>query len=110
MKKIYVWATAALIFMAAPCAQAQTECSSAEDLALNAESPALPQLSYRWYKVNLAAGKIYAMEWTNNSNDGYFLVYTACGGNTVGSNGVCEITTAGTYYIQACSYVANDKF
>ncbi|GHT46878.1 hypothetical protein AGMMS49965_24680 [Bacteroidia bacterium] len=86
-------------------------CTYATPLALGAESPALPQRSTSyWYKVNLATGKAYTIEW-QNSGSGYFSVYTTCDGNYIYSNDdIYEITTAGTYYICAEAHNADDKF
>ncbi|GHT24946.1 hypothetical protein AGMMS4957_18870 [Bacteroidia bacterium] len=85
-------------------------CAHAENLAPNTESPALPQYEHRWYKVELAAGKVYAIDWQNNG-EGSVEVYSTCGGSRFYSNGgVYEITTASTYYISAYSYNAGGKF
>ncbi|GHT40278.1 hypothetical protein AGMMS49965_08320 [Bacteroidia bacterium] len=86
-------------------------CAHADGIALNAESPTLPQqYNYYWYTVELTAGKVYAAEWLNSGN-GFFEVYTTCGGSRVNSNGsVYEITATSTYYISAYSYNADGKF
>ncbi|GAP73055.1 bacterial Ig-like domain [Candidatus Symbiothrix dinenymphae] len=84
-------------------------CAYADNLALNTESPALPQYAYRWYKVNLTAGKVYAIERT--SNDIYLDVYNTCGGSTVsGNGGLYTIAVSRTYYIRVYSYVVDGKF
>ncbi|GHT67466.1 hypothetical protein FACS189452_05230 [Bacteroidia bacterium] len=110
MKNLYVWAAAALIAMAAPCAYAQNECSSAVPITIGVESSAQSAGTDYWYKIELDADKAYAFEW-QNSGTGSFEVYSTCGGTRVNGNySIYEINTAGTYYIKARSYDAGGKF
>ncbi|GHT78809.1 hypothetical protein FACS189464_2880 [Bacteroidia bacterium] len=81
-------------------------CAYADDLALGAESPALPKRNQEyWFKVHLEAGA-YTAEWLNGGN-GTIRFCRNCGGNSLDYYGyIYTIHNTGDYLIRA--YPVND--
>jgi hypothetical protein len=66
-----------------------------------------PQYEYRWYRLAATAGETYAVD--GSQADGYFYVYSSCGGNQItGGSGKFTFTATATqnYYIRVYGYNA----
>ncbi|GHT53622.1 hypothetical protein AGMMS49982_17020 [Bacteroidia bacterium] len=87
-------------------------CSKAETITVGNTITTLPTTdSYYWYKVTLAAGKVYEIKWEEGSNGGFEL-YRSCGSNriTYGNNLLYPSSAAGAHHLMATSWGGDGKF
>ncbi|MDR2813815.1 MAG: hypothetical protein LBB79_04060, partial [Prevotellaceae bacterium] len=87
-------------------------CAYAEAITLDDTVKTTAQYQYRWYKLSAAAGETYEVKEGNEIN-GYFYVYSSCGGNQIASGSSTFIFTAAAtqdYYISVYGNNATNKW